>query len=102
MSQLLVAKQTRRGRLKRLAVIIAGWIVLALGVVGLFLPFLQGFLFILIGLVILSKEYHWAGNLVSLLRSRFPKLDGWLIKAHQKVESIFGHGPKKNARATRE
>jgi uncharacterized protein len=101
-SQLLVAKQSRPGRLKRLAVIVAGWIVLALGVVGLFLPFLQGILFILIGLVILSKEYHWAGKLVSRLRSRFPKLDAWLTKAHQKVEGIFGHGPKKNARAARE
>jgi hypothetical protein len=42
--------------------------------VGLFLPILQGVLFLLIGLVILSSEYTWAQRLLQKLRDRFPRL----------------------------
>lgn len=86
----ITASKPLRGRFKRLAVIIVGWIFIALGIVGLFLPFLQGILFILIGLVVLSKEHHWAGKLVAWLRCRFPKLDKWFAWAHHKLERIFG------------
>ena len=44
-------------KLKRIAVIVIGWVFLLLGIAGLFLPILQGVLFILIGLMILSTEY---------------------------------------------
>lgn len=62
------------GKLKRIALIIAGWIFLLLGIAGLFLPILQGILFILIGLIILSTEYAWAHRLLTRLKQRFPKL----------------------------
>jgi len=79
---------------KRLAIITTGWLFIVLGVVGLFLPFLQGILFLLIGLVILSTEYHWARRLLRGVRTRFPKLD-WLIQAaHDKAASILGHENK--------
>src|SRR2546427_10937372 len=42
---------------KRVLVLIIGWSFILLGIVGLFLPILQGVLFILIGLIILSSEY---------------------------------------------
>ena len=32
-------------QLRRIAILIVGWLFILLGVVGLFLPFLQGFLF---------------------------------------------------------
>jgi uncharacterized protein len=86
----ITASNPLRGRFRRLAVIIVGWTFIALGIAGLFLPFLQGILFILIGLVILSKEHHWAAKVVVWLRSRFPKLDKWFAWAHRKVERIFG------------
>ena len=90
------------GHFKRVAVIITGWSFIALGIVGLFLPFLQGILFILIGLVILSKEHHWAGKVVAWVRSRFPKLDRWFAWAHRKVERIFGYKSRGDVRATRD
>jgi hypothetical protein len=99
-SQLLLSQQTRPSPWKRLAIIVVGWTFLALGVVGLFLPFLQGILFILIGLVILSKEYHWAGRLVSRLRKRFPRLDAWIGKVHDRIDGILGHKPHESVRAT--
>jgi uncharacterized membrane protein YbaN (DUF454 family) len=59
---------------KLVIVSIAGWGFILLGIVGLFLPVLQGVLFILVGLVILSSEYAWAHQWLTRLRERFPKL----------------------------
>lgn len=59
---------------KRLLILVVGWIFVLFGIVGLFLPVLQGILFILIGLTILSTEYAWAHHLLAKLRQRFPKI----------------------------
>jgi uncharacterized protein len=62
------------GRLNRGIVLLIGWSLLALGVLGLFLPFLQGVLLLLAGLSVLSSEYAWAHKTLQRLRSRFPGL----------------------------
>jgi len=59
---------------KRILALIIGWVFILFGIVGLFLPVLQGILFILIGLTILSTEYVWAHHLLAKLRQRFPKI----------------------------
>ena len=46
--------------LKRIALLALGWLFVIFGIAGLFLPLLQGVLFLLIGLLILAKEYRWA------------------------------------------
>jgi len=51
-------------QIARWARIIGGFALLVLGVVGLFLPFLQGIAFIVLGLLLLSREYHWARRLL--------------------------------------
>ena len=79
---------------KRLTVIAIGWLFIALGIAGLFLPVLQGILFLLIGLVILSTEYHWARRLLGYLRSRFPKLDHVIKVAREKAAAILSHRKK--------
>ena len=53
---------------------VAGWVFIILGVIGLFLPFMQGVLFIIIGLTILSSEYVWAHHLLTKVRARFPRI----------------------------
>lgn len=63
-----------KAALKRIAILIVGWAFILLGIVGLFLPVLQGVLFLLIGLIVLSAEYEWAHRLLNRLRQRFPKL----------------------------
>ena len=70
--------------IKRLVVLIVGWGFILVGIVGLFLPILQGILFLLIGLVILSSEYVWAHHLLSRLRQRFPKIGSVADKAAAK------------------
>lgn len=59
---------------KHVLVLVVGWLFIFLGIIGLFLPILQGILFLLIGLTILSSEYVWARKLVDYFRKRFPKL----------------------------
>jgi len=64
------------------------------GIAGLFLPLLQGVLFVLIGLVILSKEYRWAARLVTRIRSRFPKMDAWMGRASLRAAEILRNSQK--------
>jgi uncharacterized protein YqgC (DUF456 family) len=70
---------------KRAVVLLVGWCFILLGIVGLFLPVLQGLLFLFVGLVILSSEYAWAHRLIARLRERFPRLAGVADEAAAKA-----------------
>lgn len=59
---------------RRWLVLLVGWTFIVLGILGLFLPVLQGVLFLLIGLIILSSEYVWAHRVLAKLRVRVPRL----------------------------
>lgn len=72
-------------RLKRWLILIAGWGLVVLGFAGLFLPFLQGVLFLLLGLSVLSTEYVWAHRLLQKLKDRFPALTNRVNTARAKV-----------------
>jgi len=52
--------------------IVLGVAFLVLGVIGLFLPFLQGVLFIVVGLTVLSKESDRARSVLEWMRVRLP------------------------------
>ena len=64
---------------------------MALGVAGLFLPVLQGILFLMIGLVILSAEYHWARRLVAKARHKYPEADRKLRRLLGKYAKFIPH-----------
>ena len=70
---------------KRILVLVVGWGFILLGIVGLFLPILQGVLFLLVGLIILSSEYVWAHRLLNRLRERFPRLGRTADQATEKA-----------------
>ena len=59
--------------MKTIALQVTGYGFLVLGVLGLFLPFLQGILFILIGLLILARHATWAHNLLERFRAQHPR-----------------------------
>jgi uncharacterized membrane protein YbaN (DUF454 family) len=59
--------------MKVIALQVTGYAFLVLGVLGLFLPFLQGFLFIFIGLLILARHAAWAHNLLQRFRDSHPR-----------------------------
>jgi uncharacterized membrane protein YbaN (DUF454 family) len=80
-------------RTKKAILLLFGWGFILLGVIGLFLPILQGVLFLLIGLLILSSEYVWAHRLLLKIRNRFPAVarrwDEAQITAHKFRAKIF-------------
>lgn len=51
---------------------VLGWMFVVLGILGIFLPLLQGILFIVIGLTILSSRYTFAQNLLKKAENRYP------------------------------
>jgi uncharacterized membrane protein YbaN (DUF454 family) len=53
------------------------------GVLGIFLPILQGILFLFVGFWILSAESPWAMRQVKRVRERYPRLTGKLDEAKE-------------------
>ncbi|HET9136491.1 MAG TPA: PGPGW domain-containing protein [Candidatus Kapabacteria bacterium] len=83
-----------------------GWSFIVLGIAGAILPILQGFLFFVVGLLFLSKEYVWAGKLLNWLRAfinkHFPKVgkvfedaEKFLEKEIYLITSVKGHLAKR-------
>lgn len=89
-------------RAKRAIILVAGWVFIILGIAGLFLPVLQGILFLLVGLIILSTEYVWAHKLLMRLKARFPKLALHADAAHRRAEQLMQRwfGPHKPEKAS--
>ena len=59
--------------LKRGVLIAVGTVMVIAGVIGLILPILPGWIFLIPGLVILSREFHWARRLLQWAKSFMPK-----------------------------
>jgi uncharacterized membrane protein YbaN (DUF454 family) len=57
---------------------IMGWAMLALGVLGLILPFLQGFLFLAYGVFTLRDQHIWAARRWAWVARRWPEIVGKL------------------------
>ena len=54
----------------KIASISGGTVLILLGIVGLFLPILQGWLMILAGLALLSPHSKWAHSIMTWLKAR--------------------------------
>lgn len=52
-----------------------GWFLLLLGIAGLVLPVLQGWLFIIMGMLVLAPEVPFIDRLLKRLLHRFPRLE---------------------------
>jgi uncharacterized membrane protein YbaN (DUF454 family) len=74
---------TTREKVKRIGVLILGWFFVGLGIIGLFLPFLQGILFITIGLAFLSSRSATIRRLHNYLERRYPN-------QYQRIETLKG------------
>ncbi|MBD1371205.1 DUF454 family protein [Hazenella sp. IB182357] len=60
--------------IKRIILNTLGWIFIFLGILGLFLPVLQGILFLIIGLYFLSFNSPKAKKLLTHLNQRYPAI----------------------------
>ena len=65
--------------IKKFGLLIIGWLFIVMGILGLFLPFLQGILFIMIGLAILSSRSEMIKRFLKHLEERYPR-------HHEKME----------------
>jgi len=77
-----------RSRLKSISIKLAGWAFIFLGILGLFLPILQGILFLLVGLFLLSEESPWAKKLLDKLRAKFPNVSRKFDEAKAKAKEV--------------
>jgi hypothetical protein len=73
-----------RRHLKRAAVLALGWLLVGIGIIGLFLPLLQGLLMIALGLYVLSRESRRVHDWVERMRARHPALDRGLSEVRRR------------------
>jgi uncharacterized membrane protein YbaN (DUF454 family) len=59
--------------MKRVAKVAVGWFFLVLGVIGCFLPILQGFLFMAVGLFFLAEESPFIKKYIDRLERKYPE-----------------------------
>lgn len=87
-----------KNKVKHILILAAGWLFMILGIAGLFLPFLQGILFLLIGLSLLSHEYHWARAVFNTIKKRYPRIFDKFNKIKENPRNAYSiiFGAKKN------
>ena len=74
---------------KKTALVIIGWIFIGLGILGLFLPILQGTLFIMIGLAILSSRSESVRRFLKHIEERYPRHHERMEHWREKIRSWF-------------
>lgn len=71
----------RRSRTGRIALLVLGWTLLLLGVIGGLLPVIQGWPFGVAGAAILYIESRWVQRTLRRWRQKNPKLEKTWMKA---------------------
>jgi len=75
--------------IKKFGLLITGWLFIVLGILGLFLPILQGILFILIGLAILSSRSDTIKRFLKHLEERYPQHHKRIEIWREKIRNWF-------------
>jgi uncharacterized membrane protein YbaN (DUF454 family) len=72
--------------MKRVLRHVFGWFFIVLGIIGCFLPILQGILFIIVGVSILAPEIPLFHRVMVRLKDRYPEV---FEKAHRLKQRFF-------------
>ncbi|MBI3894821.1 MAG: PGPGW domain-containing protein [Acidobacteria bacterium] len=59
--------------MKRGLRVVGGMTMLIVGLAGWVLPIIPGWLFVIPGLMLLGREFHWARRTLEWLKTRLPK-----------------------------
>jgi uncharacterized membrane protein YbaN (DUF454 family) len=86
---LYIKTNTAMNEFKKIGILIIGWIFIGLGILGLFLPILQGVLFIMIGLAILSSRSKTIRRFLKYLQKRYPLQYQKVVASRLKIRSWF-------------
>ena len=73
---------------KRFLILLTGWLFVLLGILGLFLPILQGILFLAIGFYLLSLESPWVHRKMDQVRERHPRVGATMDEARLRAARI--------------
>ena len=73
----------------RVVRLVLGWTCMVVGVVGLFVPILQGVLLIFLGMALLSRDSRWARRCLSKLRLRFPDAHARMQRVMERLKALF-------------
>ncbi len=83
-----------RRKVRQWSILTIGWVFVVLGIVGLFLPLMQGVLFMVIGLVLLSAVSPRARLATQRIRRRWPRtgarIDAIRRRTNRILNRIFG------------
>lgn len=82
-----------KAALNHILKLILGWTLVFLGILGLFLPILQGVLFLVLGFALLSTESEWVRNKINAFMARYPKLTEKLKTVKQTIATKRQVGP---------
>lgn len=77
-------------KIKRVTILTIGIIFVFFGILGLALPFLQGFLFLAIGLILLSVYSPAAHERIEKITKRYPKFHAIMEKIETWVARTIG------------
>jgi uncharacterized membrane protein YbaN (DUF454 family) len=66
----------------------AGWLFIVLGIVGLFLPILQGLLFIAVGIALLADHIPMFARIRDAGYRRFPKLQRLVRRVRARLRLV--------------
>ncbi len=76
-------------QLKKMGLLFLGWSFIIFGILGLFLPILQGILFIMIGLAILSSRSQSIRRFLRYLEKRYPHHHEKMEVLKEKIRNWF-------------
>ena len=74
---------------RKMVLILIAFIFLSIGLIGIFLPIVPGFIFLFSGIIILSWEISAIKRLRNKALTRFPKLEKHVLKAEKILEKWF-------------
>ncbi len=77
-------------KIKKKLVLVAGILFIILGLVGLVLPFLQGFLFLAIGVILLSLHSPKIRAWTDTHTVKYPKIHATIQKVEKWIVGIVG------------
>ncbi|MEX2455647.1 MAG: PGPGW domain-containing protein [Rhodospirillaceae bacterium] len=75
--------------LKRVLILTTGWFFVVLGILGIFLPILQGLLFLTIGLILLSRESAWMQDKLDRAKRKWPAFGEKYDMAEERAERLW-------------